>query len=174
MRVSHLSLYGLFAAAIQAGCAANAPTRPALPAALRAPADQALYLEAHASGVQIYECTRKADSTFDWVFKSPEASLASRSGQPLGKHYGGPTWEANDGSIVVGEVKAKDPGPNASAIPWLLLAAKSNNGSGTFAAAKSIQRIATEGGLAPAQACTAAELMQVVRIPYSAIYYFYR
>lgn len=174
MRISHMSLYGLFAVAIQAGCASTSPARPEVPAALRAPADQSVYLEAHARGVQIYECAQKADSTFEWAFKAPEASLASRSGQPLGKHYGGPTWEANDGSIVVGEVKAKDPGPNASAIPWLLLAAKPNNGAGTLAAVKSIQRIATEGGLAPAQACTAAELQQVARVPYSAIYYFYR
>jgi hypothetical protein len=67
---------------------------PAVPPSLQAPAGSTLYLEALASGVQIYECSRKPDSTYEWVFKAPEATLTARSGQLLGKHYAGPTWEA--------------------------------------------------------------------------------
>jgi hypothetical protein len=161
--------------AILAGCAtAQTPAPPEVAAALRPPVGQSLYLEALATGVQIYECSQKPDSSYEWAFKAPEASLADRSGHPLGKHYAGPTWEATDGSTVVGEVKAKDPGPRSSAIPWLLLAAKTNTGSGTFSAARSVQRIATEGGLAPSEACTAANLKQVARVPYTATYDFYR
>jgi len=160
---------------VLAGSAAAQPLAPPeVPAALRAPAGQSLYLEALAKGVQIYECSRKGDSAYEWAFKAPEASLADRSGRSLGKHYAGPTWEAGDGSTVVGEVKARDPGPKASAIPWLLLSAKSNTGSGTFASAKSIQRVATEGGLAPAEPCTQGKLKQAARVPYTATYYFYR
>jgi hypothetical protein len=133
-----------------------------------------LYLEALATGVQIYECSQKPDSTFEWTLKAPEASLAARSGQTLGKHYAGPTWESTDGSAVVGEVKARDPGPSSSAIPWLLLAAKANRGSGAFSSAKSIQRVSTNGGLAPAESCDAASLHKVARVPYTASYYFYR
>lgn len=149
-------------------------TAPEVPAALRAPAGQSLYLEALATGVQIYECSQKTDSSYEWAFRAPEASLADRSGHSLGKHYAGPTWESSDGSTVVGEVKAKDPGPKPSAIAWLLLTAKANTGSGTFAAAKSIQRLDTEGGLAPTEACTGANLKQVARVPYTATYDFYR
>lgn len=147
---------------------------PEVPAALRAPAGQTLYLEALATGVQIYECSRNPDSAYEWAFKAPEASLADRSGRSLGRHYAGPAWESGDGSIVVGEVKARDPGPRSTAIPWLLLAARTNSGSGTFAAARSIQRVATAGGLAPAEACTGANLKQLARVPYTATYYFYR
>jgi len=50
----------------------------------------------------------------------------------IGKHYAGPTWESNDGSKVVGEVKARDDGPAPTAIPWLLLSAKSTSGNGAF------------------------------------------
>jgi hypothetical protein len=164
-----------FPALILAASATTQPLPPPeVPAALRPPADQSLYLEAFATGVQIYECSQKPDSAYEWVFKAPEASLADRSGRSLGKHYAGPTWESNDGSTVVGEVKAKDPGPKPSAIPWLLLAAKTNSGSGILADAKSIQRLSTDGGLAPAVACTGANLKQVARVPYTATYYFYR
>jgi Protein of unknown function (DUF3455) len=170
-----LSLIAATLAAV-AGCSggAQAPAPPDVPAVLRAPAGQVVFFEALATGVQIYECSAKPDAGFEWVFKAPEAALTDRSGKPLGKHYAGPSWESTDGSIVVGEVKAKDPGPNSSAIPWLLLAAKSNTGSGVFSAAKSVQRVATSGGIAPTEPCTEANLKQVARIPYTATYYFYR
>jgi Protein of unknown function (DUF3455) len=147
---------------------------PDVPAALRPPAGETLYLEALATGFQIYECAQKTDLTYDWVFKAPEASLVSRSGKPIGKHYAGPTWESVDGSTVVGEMKAHDPGPKNSAIPWLLLGAKTTTGVGTFSTTKSIQRVATVGGIAPAEACASANLKQIARVPYTATYYFYR
>jgi hypothetical protein len=162
-------------AALLAACASSPyPTAPAVPASLQVPAGSTLYLETLASGVQIYECSRKPDSTYEWAFKSPEATLTARSGQVLGKHYAGPTWEAVDGSRVVGEAKARDPGPSASAIPWLLLAAKSSSGVGTFANTKAVQRVATVGGVAPAGGCTESTIKKEVRIPYSATYFFYR
>ena len=174
MRVTSLSL-ATAVPALLAACGTSPSVRaPDAPAALQPPAGQVVYLEALATGVQIYECSQKPDSAYEWTFKAPEASLATRSGQPLGKHYGGPTWEATDGSAVVGEVKARDPGPTSSAIPWLLLAAKANRGSGVFGSAKSIQRVATDGGLAPAEPCDTASLHKLVRVPYTASYYFYR
>ncbi|WP_457325152.1 DUF3455 domain-containing protein [Roseateles sp. P5_E11] len=167
MRAAALAMLPILAA-----CASK-PVPPQVPAALQPPAGQVLQLEALAQGWQIYECQAKADgSGTAWVFKAPEATLADRAGRPLGKHYAGPTWEGLDGSTVVGEVKARDPGPDAKAIPWLLLAAKSNGGGGVFSTTKSIQRVATVGGVAPAEACTAAG--QVVRVTYTATYYFYR
>jgi hypothetical protein len=147
---------------------------PDAPETLRAPAGQVIYLEALGTGVQIYECSQKSDSTYEWAFKAPEASLATRAGQPIGNHYAGPTWQSTDGSTVVGEVQRRDPGPTSSAIPWLLLSAKNNTGSGVFSTTRSIQRLATTGGIAPSMPCNATNLRQAVRVPYTAMYYFYR
>ena len=149
----HIVSLASFAALLVACASSPYPAAPTVPPSLQAPAGSTLYLEALASGVQIYECSRKPDSTYEWAFKAPEATLTARSGQPLGKHYAGPTWEALDGSTAVGEAKAREPAPSPSAIPWLLLAAKSNSGSGTFANAKFVQRVATVGGIAPTEAC---------------------
>jgi hypothetical protein len=159
------------------GCATVPATAlPDVPATLRPPAGQVVYLEALATGVQIYECTSKPDkpSTYEWAFRAPEATLVDRSGRSLGKHYAGPTWESVDGSTVVGEAKARDPGPKQSAIPWLLLGAKATTGGGTFGQAKSIQRLQTVGGVAPSEPCSATNAKQVARVPYTASYYFYR
>jgi Protein of unknown function (DUF3455) len=162
-------------AVLLAACASQpVPLAPAVPPSLQAPTGSTLYLEVLASGVQIYECSRKPDSTYEWAFKAPEATLTARSGQLLGKHYAGPTWEALDGSTAVGEVKAREPAPSPSAIPWLLLAAKSNSGSGTFANAKFVQRITTVGGIAPTEVCSESTIKKEVRVPYSASYFFYR
>jgi hypothetical protein len=149
---------------------------PQVPTSLQPPAGQVVYIEALATGVQIYECAAKADqpTSFEWVFRSPEATLADSSGHPLGKHYAGPTWESMDGSVVVGDLKARDAGPDPTAIPWLLLAAKSTKGAGLLSQTKSIQRVHTVGGVAPGKPCTAATSSQVARVPYTATYYFYR
>lgn len=167
----------LAAVFIASACATKpAVVAPEVPESLRPPADQYAYLEALASGVQIYECALKAGQpgAFEWIFRAPEATLADRAGRVIGKHYAGPTWESVDGSTVVGEVKARDATPSPSAIPWLLLSAKSATGTGVFSHAKSIQRVQTVGGIAPSEACSAANAKQVARVPYTATYYFYR
>lgn len=161
----------LMVTCIGTGCATP---QPQVPPALQVPVGQTLYLEIVAKGVQIYQCARQPDGSYAWSFKGPEATLNTLAGEPVGKHYAGPTWEALDGSTVVGEVKVKDPGPNPTAIPWLLLAAKANTGTGVFAETKSIQRLATEGGTAPTTPCTAEHLNEMARIPYAATYHFFR
>jgi hypothetical protein len=154
--------------------AAAAP--PEVKADLRPPAEEAAFLEVLASGVQIYECTAKAGqpASYEWVFRAPEADLVDSGGRSVGKHYAGPTWESRDGSAVVGQVKARDAAPDASAIPWLLLSTKSTGGSGLFSGSKHIQRVHTVGGITPTESCSAANAKQTARVPYTATYFFYR
>jgi hypothetical protein len=153
----------------------KAATLPEVPEALKVPATQVLSLETQAAGVQIYECKASKDdpTRFEWVFKAPEAELFDSAGKKIGRHYAGPSWESNDGSKVVGEVRAKDNGPDPKAIPWLLLSAKSTSGSGVFSQTQSIQRLHTTGGIAPAEGCTQAQVGKEARVTYKANYYFY-
>ncbi|HXD41318.1 MAG TPA: DUF3455 domain-containing protein [Ramlibacter sp.] len=178
MRSLHVNTLALWAAVLVAtGCVSGpAVIPPDVPAQLRAPAGQSVFLEALATGVQIYECAAKPDqpSTFEWAFRAPEAALADRSGRVIGKHYAGPTWESVDGSTVVGEVKSRDAGPSQSAIPWLLLNSKSTTGAGVFSRTTSVQRVQTVGGVVPSEPCSPANAKQIARVPYTATYYFYR
>src|SRR5262245_58404963 len=151
-----------------AGCATPG-NAPSVPATLQAPAGQALAVETAATGVQIYECRGGK-----WEFRAPEADLFDRKGNKIGTHYAGPTWESNDGSKVVAGVAARSDAPDANAIPWLLLTAKSNAGNGTFGQTKSIQRVSTIGGTTPTEACGAANAGKLARIAYKATYYFYQ
>src|SRR6266700_8281861 len=139
--------------ALLAGCAsAQIRMNAVVPENLKVPSTQTLSVVAQATGVQIYECAAsKTDPTrFEWAFKAPEAQLVDNAGKSIGKHYAGPTWESNDGSKAVGEVKARDDGPDVNAIPWLLLSAKSTSGVGILGRTASVQRVQTVGGKAPA------------------------
>jgi hypothetical protein len=85
----------------------------------------------------------------------------------------GPSWQAQDGSTVVGEVITSSTSPQAGSIPWLLLRAKSHSGDGVFASIGFIVRIQTEGGVAPATGCDADHAGTETRVPYNAIYVFF-
>jgi hypothetical protein len=162
--------------ALLASCAiSNAGMIPSVPEILKVPETQVLSLETKAAGVQIYECKASKDDPmrFEWVFKAPEAELLDSAGNRIGRHYAGPTWESNDGSKVVGEVKARDNGPDPNSIPWLLLSAKSTSGNGVFSQTQSIQRVHTAGGKAPAEGCNQAQAGKEMQVPYKALYYFY-
>jgi hypothetical protein len=146
-----------------------------IPASLAAEPGEVQTLTVDATGVQIYACGTSVEqpTVFKWVFSAPEADLLDKAGKKIGRHYAGPTWEAADGSKVIGTLKARDPGPDPKAIPWLLLTAKSNAGSGTFGKTRSIQRLNTSGGNPPADGCAQAQAGAVVRVPYKATYTFY-
>jgi Protein of unknown function (DUF3455) len=126
-----------------------------------------------AKGVQIYDCKRAADGKIGWTFVAPEAELFDTSGKLVGKHYGGPTWESNDGSKTVGSVRQRADGKTSNDIPWLLLAAKSTGQNGLMASVTSIQRVNTVGGVAPSNGCSVDSLGAVARIPYTTDYYYF-
>jgi hypothetical protein len=173
----------LFIAALVLGCTFGTVTHAALkkipsprtPPIITPPAGNSAFLVGHAIGVQIYVCKAKADdpSEFEWSFKAPEADLTNEQGEKIAKHYAGPTWEASDGSKVIGEVQQKTDAPKPGAVPWLLLKAKSNEGAGTFGKVTYIQRVDTEGGVATAAGCDQAHTNTEARVDYKANYYFY-
>lgn len=143
-----------------------------VPAALRVPAGNAPAFELQADGVQLYACA-SSGGAFAWAFQAPEAKLFGPGGEPAGKHYAGPTWEANDGSKVAG-VKVEGATPDPAAIPWLLLRATSHAGSGRMGEVTFVQRLQTSGGSAPSGGCDADHAGAVARVPYRAAYRFYR
>jgi hypothetical protein len=179
------SVAPLFLAA--AGCASSAAgARPeasssacsgTMPPALAAPAGNELAFALDAEGVQIYSCSSPsgaADGNPTWAFQAPEATLLDGRGQLAGKHGAGPTWQSLDGSSVVG-TKVEGATPDPAAIPWLLLRASSHGGgAGRMADVTFVQRLQTSGGIAPSEGCSAASIGAVARVPYRAVYCFYR
>jgi hypothetical protein len=110
---------------------------------------------------------------FVWSLKAPEAQLIDKRGNPFGKHFAGPSWEANDGSRVTGKAMANSPSPDPGSVPWLLVTVVTRSGEGVLAHVTSIQRINTKGGVAPTSGCDAAHGGSEYRAPYSADYSFF-
>jgi len=132
-----------------------------------------VFLVGHAIGVQIYQCNGTA-----WNFVAPRANLYRDNGKLVATHFAGPTWQARDGSTVVGrlEVSATPDVSRSPAILWLRLAAKSTavgTDGDRLVGTTFIQRVNTTGGLAPAkETCTTAG--SVAEVPYTADYYFWK
>src|SRR6266702_7918620 len=106
----------LAAQAAQAG-----PPAPVVPGPIQVPAGNKVFLVGH--GVQIYSC-QATPGGFGWGFVAPRANLYNDHGKLIITHFGGPTWQAKDGSSVVGRVEASVT-VDATAIPWLRLSAAS-------------------------------------------------
>lgn len=143
-----------------------------IPQQLQPTNKERLLLEVHAKGDQVYVC--KGDGgQFSWTLKAPDARLFYKDGKPFGRHFAGPSWEAGDGSRVVGKAIANVASPDADSIPWLLVTVVSRAGSGVLSSVSSVQRIHTKGGKAPASGCDASHDGQESRTAYSADYRFF-
>lgn len=146
-----------------------------VPAALNPPADATLAAALPAHGVQIYTCAIPATGGAPaWTSKAPHAVLG-KGHDVQGIHFAGPSWQANDGSLVTATKVAASPAPDAADIPWLLLqAATHGTTAGAFTPVTWIQRLDTEKGVAPATGCDDAHVGTEVLVPYTTDYFFYR
>jgi len=151
------------------------PPAPTVPSTIEVPEGNKVFLVGHAVGVQIYACDATA-SGFGWRFVAPRADLYDDHGKPVVTHFGGPTWQATDGSVAVGR-RVDGVTVDANAIPWLLLAASTGAGpdGGRLTDTAFIQRVATTGGLVPAAAdCNESTAGTTEEVPYTADYYFWK
>jgi hypothetical protein len=148
-----------------------------LPSAIAAPSGATVKVHDRGLGAQVYTCTASngADAgvgSFAWVLKAPDAILYDASYAQVGSHGAGPRWISVDGSEVAATKVGQASAPRADAIPWLLLAASSTGGTGTFGDIAFVLRLNTAGGVAPGDGCGPTTVGAETRVSYSADYYF--
>lgn len=149
---------------------------PNVPPAVAAPSGHKPAMMLKGVGTLAYECRAKAGAAgaHEWVFLAPDAVLQDRGGKRVGKYYGGPTWEHNDGSKITGKQLAVSPAAQGS-IPFQLVQTEMPTGSGAaFRDVTYIQRVNTLGGVAPSDPCDAASMNRRQSVNYSADYVFYK
>ena len=169
------------AAIALSACASNmaAPAMPfsqaSLPAAVQVPAGHRVAMETVGVGQITYECRAKKDvAGHEWVFVGPDAQLMDRMGNKVGKYFGPPaTWESNDGSKLTGAQLAVAPAA-AGSIPLQLVKANPAMGMGAMQGVTYIQRVATQGGIAPAMLCDAGQLGRKEIVKYQADYILWK
>lgn len=171
----------LSAALALTACASNmtAASMPysqaGLPAAVQVPAGHKVAMETVGVGQITYECRAKKDMTgHEWVFAGPDAKLLDRQGRQVGKYYGPPaTWESLDGSKLTATQLAVAPGA-AGSIPLQLVKANPAMGMGAMQGVTYIQRVATQGGVAPSTVCDATKAGSREIVGYQADYIFWK
>jgi Protein of unknown function (DUF3455) len=153
------------------------------------------FLLGHGVGTQNYVCA-PTDNLGHVAFTlfTPQATLFSDDQQQLTTHFFSPnpdeggspvrvTWEdSTDTSTVWAKLIAPSTDPNfvdPNAVAWLKLQRVGSRvgptGGNRLAVTTFIQRVNTEGGLAPADGCNALpDVGKKVFIPYTADYIFYK
>ena len=182
---------------------ADTITPPAVPSNIQVPAGNKLFLVGHAVGTQNYICVPSGTSVRFALF-TPEATLFDDENGQLSTHYFSPNpeevntdpkvlgphpiraaWQdSKDSSTVWGRAYPENISNDANfvepgAIPWLLVTVVGKQdgptGGDRLSGTTFIQRLNTHGGAAPATGCTTlADLGNMVFVPYTTDYYFYR
>jgi len=157
-----------------AACATTM-SAPDVPQAVAVPAGNRPVMSLKGVGLLTYECRAKAGTAgaHEWVFAGPEATLEDANGRTVGRYYGGPTWEHNEGSKITGKQLAVSPGMSGS-IPLQLVQTTPATGSGPFNGVTYIQRVNTVGGVAPKSTCDMSTMGSKQTVNYSADYVFYK
>ncbi|PKO27413.1 MAG: hypothetical protein CVU36_20320 [Betaproteobacteria bacterium HGW-Betaproteobacteria-9] len=170
-----VSLLALTACASNMSAPAMAYSQASLPAAVQVPAGHQVAMETVGVGQITYECRAKKDAMgHEWVFVGPDAKLMDRMGKQVGKYYGPPaTWEGMDGSKLTAIQLAVAPAM-AGSIPLQLVKANPAMGMGAMQGVTYIQRVRTQGGVAPAMACDAAISGSKQIVNYQADYIFWK
>jgi hypothetical protein len=176
--VASCSAAALLAACGSMGTTGAMPARysqVSLPPTVQVPAGHRVAMETVGAGDITYECRVKASmpGQFEWFFVGPDAKLMDRSGKVVGKYFGPPaTWESMDGSKLTATQLAVAPN-GAGNIPLQLVKGNPAMGAGAMQGVSYIQRVATQGGVAPMTACDAANLGQKQVVKYQADYIFW-
>jgi len=169
-------------------------TVPPVPDNIRVQTPNTPYLVGHATGTQNYVCL-PSGTGFKFALFTPEATLFDDYGQQIITHYFSPnpdeagtvvraTWQFRDTSTVWGSVGPADSSSDPAfvrpgAIAWLKVTAvgtaEGPSGGDKLTQTTFIQRLNTNGGLAPSTGCASlSDVGHEAFVPYTADYFFYK
>ena len=106
---------------------ADTPPPPSVPAAIQVPDGNVPFLLGHATGTQNYTCQPSSTAGYAWTFTGPSATLVDDDGKQIITHFAVPAGPAGRRSTAAASWARGSTGVTVSpsAIPWLLLSAKS-------------------------------------------------
>ncbi|MFD0311406.1 CHRD domain-containing protein [Streptomyces sp. NPDC127119] len=144
------------------------PGRVDLPGTIR---DSAL--RGVVKGSQVYACTKQPDGTYAFTQDNVEATLQGDIDHTFAKPgpTGPPQWIAPDGSSVTGSVLNKFDNGEGNIPELILKATQTGADKGLLAKTRTVLRLNTEGGVAPAGSCDAGA-HPTAKVPYTADYLF--
>jgi len=182
-----------FTLAVSTVTHAQTVTPPVVPADIEVLPPNQAFLIGHAFGSQNYECQPSASlGRVAWTLFTPQATLFGEVGNQLITHFNSPNPDEGKGAIVVratwqdstdsSRIWAKATGMatvDPTAIPWVRLevvgARRGPTGGDELSESTFVQRVNTQGGLAPTTGCDLLnDVGRRAFVPYTADYFFYR
>ena len=166
-------------------------TPPEVPAGLEVKAPNEVFLLGRGVGTQNYACQPSASlGRVAWTLFTPEATLFDDQGQQLITHFSSPNPDEDNNIVRVTWQDSRDTSSvwakatafatvKSDAIPWVRLevvgAEVGPTGGDRLSRTTFIQRVNTEGGLAPSTGCDQlTDVGSRAFIPYTADYFFYK
>ena len=191
LRIGYMTALGMaLTFALPSAAHAQIITPPPVPTGLEVDAPNEAFLLGRGVGTQNYICQPAASlGRVDWTLFTPQATLFSDEREQLITHFASPnpdegsvvrvTWEDSQDTSTVWAKAIAVATVKSTAIPWVKLqvvgAQDGPNGGDTLSGTTFIQRLNTEGGLAPKTGCdTPTDIGQKRFVPYTADYFFYR
>jgi hypothetical protein len=196
---------GAFLVAPGTALANNNIVVPAVPFGIGVDATQnQVFKVGHAFGTQNYMCLPAANGTVAFKLFTPEATLLNDDQNQIITHFFSPnpnepntdptlaaigkiraTWQYKDGSSVWAatllptDISTDSQFVADGAVAWLRLTGVGGSigpdGGDTLANVSFVQRLNTQGGLAPKTGCaTTADIGHEAFVPYTADYFFWR
>lgn len=192
LRIGCMTALGLgFTLAMPPAAHAQTVTPPSVPAGLEVDPPNEAFLLGRGVGTQNYIC-QPANSLgrVAWTLFTPQATLFDDQREQLTTHFFSPnpdeagiavraTWEDSRDTSSVWAKAIASATVKSNAIPWVKLevvgAQDGPNGGNTLSGTTFIQRVNTEGGLAPTTDCDSpADIGRKAFVPYTADYVFYK
>lgn len=163
---------------------------PPVPTDLEVESTEEAFLLGHGVGTQNYICQPAASvGRVAWTLFTPQATLFNDDAEQLTTHFFSlnpeepgivrVTWEHSGDTSTIWARLVKAVSVNADAVAWLKLEvvgrARGPAGGDTLFETTFVQRLSTQGGLAPATGCdNPQDIGRKAFIPYTADYFFYR
>ena len=190
LRIAQVTALGLaFAVALPLTAHAQIVTPP-VPTDLEVPATEEPFLLGRGVGTQNYICQPAASlGRVAWTLFTPQATLFSDDAEQLTTHFFSlnpdepgivrVTWEDSRDTSTIWARLLKAATVNPDAIAWLKLEVVGKRvgptGGDTLFGTTFVQRLNTQGGLAPLTDCdNPQDIGRKAFIPYTADYFFYR
>jgi len=191
LRIAQVAALGMaFAVALPLTAHAQIVTPP-VPTNLEVLAPNVAFLLGRGVGTQNYECQPAASiGRVAWTLFTPQATLFNDDAEQLITHFFSPnpeeanspvrvTWEDSRDTSTIWARLLESATVNPDAIAWLKLEVVGRRvgptGGDTLFGTTFIQRLNTEGGLAPLTGCdNPQDIGRKAFIPYTADYFFYR
>lgn len=123
-------------------------------------------------GVQQFQCVKDSKGYY-WKFVAPKVSLVEKGGKEVAVQGADFVFVAPDGSVLSSKIVKWDEKPDEVNVRSVLFQTSSHGPSGVLTGVHWVKRNQAKGGM-PNKTCAAASRGELLQVPFTARYTFYR